>query len=186
MSPPRLVFKGPFTVLSTTGTNLQCEFWTMNFTSTNGEYLTGNFTSDNPINFFVVQEAKYQDWLKGGNCGNTGDSITSQLMTTGYPFNAAIPSPGTWVIVLVNASNAKNADGFLTAYLSTLAYTVTELMTSTITPTIVTSTTSQPTTSNTNLQLASELGIATIIAGSIVGLAAILIMNRRRRSQSKS
>jgi hypothetical protein len=181
MSPPRLIFKGPFTALSTTGTNLPCEFWALNFTTTSagGQYVSGNFTSDNPINFFVVDEAKYQDWLKAGTCGTTEDAIASQLVTTSYTFDAAIPSPGIWLIVFVNSSNAKNADGFLVANLTSLGYTVTEATTSTITPTIGTSTIVQPTTT---VVLPPELviGMVGIAIGISVGLA--LILRRRKRT----
>jgi len=145
-----------------------------------GEYVSGNFTSDNPLNFFIVQQAKYENWLKTDTCGTTGDAITSQLITTSYTFNAAIPSPGIWLIVLVNSSNAKNADGFLVAYLTPLEYTVTELIMSTITPTpIRTSTTVQP-TSNVNIQFAPVIGIIGIIIGIAAGLAALLISRRKR------
>jgi len=132
-----------------------------------------------------VQQAKYENWLKEGTCGTTGDAIASQLISTSYAFNAAVPSPGAWLIVLVNSSNAKNADGFLVAYLSTLGYTVTELMTSMITistSTIRMSTTLQP-TSNVTSQLASVIGIIGIIIGIAVGLVALL-MSRRKRTES--
>ena len=190
MSPAQAIFKGPFTVLSTTGTNLPCEFWISNFTTTAGapgEYVSGNFTSDNPVSFFIVQQAKYENWLKEDTCGTMGDAITSQLITTSYAFNAAIPSPGAWLIVLVNSSNAKNADGFLVAYLSTLSYTVTELITSTITmitSTIRMSTTIQPTSKVTS-QLASVIGIIGIIVGIAVGLLALL-MSRHKRTESRA
>lgn len=187
MSQAQVIFKGPFTVLSTTGTNSPCEFWISNFTTktgTAGVYVSGNFTSDNPLTFFIVQQAKYENWLRMGTCGTTGDAITSQLMTTSYVFNAAIPSPGIWLIVLVNSSNAKNADGFLVAYLSTLGYTVTEQMMSTIaiTSTIRMSTTVQP-ISNVNFRLASVIGIVGIIIGIAVGLVALL-MSRSKRKES--
>ena len=179
MSTPPLVFKGPFTVPSTSGTDLPCEFWQTNFTTTTGQYasLSGNFTADNPVNFFVVQQSKYQEWLNAGTCGAAEDAIASQLITTSYTFNAAIPSPGTWVIVFVNMSNAKNADGFLVAYLTTVGYTETELMTSTITS-ITTITTAHP-ASKVNIQFAELIAITGLIVGVIAGLVAI-IMSRKR------
>ena len=187
-SLPQVVFKGPFTVLSTTGTNLPCEFWASNFTAALGEYVSGNFTSDNPVNFFIVQQTKYEDWLKAGTCGTTQDAIASQLITTSYTFDAALPSPGIWLIVLVNTSNAKNADGYLVAYLSTLGYTVTELMTSTIIPTIISSstiTTAQP-TSIVSFNFSSVIAILGIIVGIAVGLVAILMISRRRRNENNT
>ena len=187
-SLPQVIFKGPFTVLSTTGTNLPCEFWASNFTAALGDYVSGNFTSDNPVNFFVVQQTKYEDWLKAGTCGTPEDAITSQLITTSYSFDAALPNPGSWLIVLVNTSNAKNADGYLVAYLSTLGYTVTELMTSTIIPTIMrstTTTTAQP-TSIVSFQFAPVIAILGIVVGTAVGLGAILMVSRRRRTENNT
>jgi hypothetical protein len=186
MSQPQLVYNGAFTVPSTTGTDLLCEFWTANFTTTSGEYVYGNFTSDNPLNFFIVQQGEYEAWLKAGTCGTTTDSITSQLITTSYAFNAAVPSPGAWLIVLVNASNAKNADGFLVAHLGTVGYTITERMTSTLTATPTTSTTLslQPATSLSFPQFGPIIGIAGIIIGIAAGLTAIFILTRRKRTEN--
>ena len=140
----------------------------------------GNFSSDNPINFFVAQQETYQGWVKGSTCGNTKDAITSQLTTTSYAFNAAIPNAGTWVIVLVNVSNEKNADGCLVAYLTTLGYSITELMTLTITPSITATTTSAQPTGSANTQFAAEIASIGLIVGIAVGLFAI-IMSRKRK-----
>lgn len=174
------VFNGPFTVLSTTGTNLPCEFWTFNFTANTGQYVSGNFSSDNPVSFFVVQAASYRGWLRAGTCGNVGDAIASQLITTSYSFNAAIPTSGMWTIVLVNSSNAKNADGSLAAYLSSGSYTVTQPLMATVTTTI----TSASATASGSGQSTTIDGFpfASIVVGIVVGLVVIAILRRRNPS----
>jgi hypothetical protein len=146
-----------------------------------GEHVsvTGNFTSDNPVNFFVAQQETYQSWVKASTCGDTKDAITSQLTTTSYSFNAAIPNAGTWLIVLVNGSNAKNADGYLVAYLSTLGYSITEVMTLTITPANTSVVSTQP-TSSMGPQPAVEIATIGLVVGIAVGLIAIIISRKRK------
>jgi hypothetical protein len=179
------VFNGPFNVLSTTGTNLPCEFWTVNFTATTGQSLSGNFTSDNPVSFFVVPQATYQSWVKAGTCGSAAESIASQLIATSYRVNGvAIPSGGTWTIVIVNSSSEKNAEGYLSAYLSTNGFTVAQPFTQPISGTItatITSTTilNQPTT-------IPGFPSASIILGILTGLVVTLIMKRRNRVDTAS
>ena len=175
---PRQVFSGAFTVLSTTGTNLPCEFWTLNFTAADGQSVSGNVTSDNPISVYVIQETSYSIWLKNGSCGNTVDAIASQLITTSYSFNAVIPTSGIWLIVLVNSSNAKNADGYLSVYLSSGTYTATQPLTSTVIETI-------PTTPATTMsgQPTGVAGfpISSIIVGITIGLIAVAFLRRKKR-----
>ena len=175
----QLVFNGPFTVVSTTGTNLQCEFWTFNFTAATGQYLSGNFTSDNPVSFYVIQAASYRTWQQVGSCGNAGDAIASQLLVTSYSFNVAIPSTGPWLIVFVNASNAKNAGGFLTAILSTEGYTVTQVMMTTMTTNLAYSGAS----ANGQITTIPGFPIASIIIGILIGLVAITLLRRRKSKE---
>ena len=180
LSLPQRIFNGPFTVLSTTGTNLRCEFWTFTFTADAGQYVSGNFTSDNPVGFFVVQATSYHNWLEGGTCGNVGDAIASQLITTSYSFNAAIPTSGMWTIVLVNSSTAKNADGFLAAYLSSGSYTITQPLMGTMTSTITSPT---ATASGAGQSRTIEgFPFASIVVGVMFGLVAIVVLRRRGRS----
>jgi hypothetical protein len=179
-SQSQLVFNGPFTVLSTTGTSLPCEFWTYNFTATTGQYVSGNFTSDNPISFYVIPASRYQTWFKTGSCGNVGDAIASQLTSTSYSFNSvAMPNAGTWMVVLVNSSNARNADGYLSIYLSTSSYTVTQVILSTIT----TGTTAASTVSGQGTGIAG-FPVTAIVIGIIAGLVAVVILRRRTLAQN--
>jgi len=175
---PRQVFSEAFTVLSTTGTNLPCEFWTLNFTAVDGQSVSGNVTSDNPIGVYVVQEASYSIWLKNGSCGNTVDAIASQLIATSYSFNAVIPSSGTWLIVLVNSSNAKNADGYLSVYLSSGTYTATQPLTSTVLETIPTTPTATSSGQPTGI---AGFPISSIIVGIAIGWITVALLRRKRR-----
>ena len=176
LSQQQQLVNQPFTVLSTTGTNLHCEFWNFTFTANQGQYVSGNLTSDSPVGFYIVQETSYQNWLKQGTCGSATDAIASQQFTASYGFNAALPNSGTWVIVLVNSSNTRNADGTIAAYLSSEGYTVTQLMLSTLTTTGMTETTSAASTGVPGFPVES------ILAGITVGLVAILVLRSRRRA----
>jgi hypothetical protein len=165
------IFSGPFTVVATTGTNLPCEYWSYNFTATVGQYLYGNFTSDNPVSIFVVQQSTYENWVKANTCGNPGDAIASQLITTSYSLSPpkAIPSSGTWTIVIVNSSNAKNAEGYGAAYLSTLGSTMNQTLTTTTTISALVG-------QSTNIP---GFPAASIIVGIMAGLVAIVALRRR-------
>ena len=129
------LIKSPFKVISIGGTNLHCQFWNFTFTGNQGQYVAGNFTSDIPLDFYLVQDTSYQSWLNGGSCGNVADAITSQLNTMAYSFDVALPSSGRWDLVLVNFSNARDADGFMVAYVAAGSYTSTQQLLSTITST---------------------------------------------------
>jgi len=169
------LINSPFKVVSTTGTNLHCEFWNFNFTGNQGQYVAGNFTSDIALDFYVIQDTSYQSWLKVGSCGNVADAITSQLGTMAYSFDVALPSSGRWDLVLVNFSNTRDADGFMVGYLSAGSYTSTQELLSTITPT---STFTSATTPSTSIP---GFPVESIAGGLVAGLAALMILKYRRR-----
>ena len=169
------VFNGPFTVLATTGTNLPCELWALNFNATTGQYLSGSLNSDIPVNFFVVQQASYQNWVKAGTCGNMGDAIAGELLTTSYSLNAvAIPNAGTWTIVIVNSSSARNADGYLVAYLASVPYPFTQPLTGTITMT-----TTLTTSTFLSGQPVPGFTLCSILLGFMAGLIAVVRLRHR-------
>jgi len=178
-SPLVQIFNGPFTVLSTTGTNLPCELWAVNFNATTGQYLSSSFNSDIPVGLFVVQKASYQNWVKAGTCGTISEAIAGQLITTSYNINpVAIPSSGTWTIVIVNSSNARNADGYLAAYLTTVPYSVTQPLTGTITMTTTTTSTASTVLSSRPVP---GFPASSIILGIMAGLIAIIMLRRRNQ-----
>ncbi len=172
LSQSQQIINGPFTVLATTGTNLPCEFWTLNFTGSAGQYISGNFTSDSPVDFYLVQSSTYQGWVTQGTCGSTTAAVASQLLTKSYAFNAALPSSGAWVLVLVNSSNARNAEGTIVANLSSGGYTITQPLLTTIT-TVIPGSTSSPSIPGFPPEA--------LLLGIVVGLFALLILRLRKR-----
>jgi hypothetical protein len=186
LSPRQQLINQSFTVPSTTGTNLQCELWNFTFTGNQGQFISGNFTVNIPLDFYLVQDTNFQNWLKQGTCGTATEAIASQQLTMSYNFSAALPASGRYDLVLVNSSSTNNAGGSITAYLSSQGYTMTEVMLSTITTAGVTpgtspgtTETSQPTaTLSTNIP---GFPIESILAGIIIGLIAILILRFRKR-----
>jgi hypothetical protein len=162
-----------FKVISTAGTNLHCQFWNLTFIGNQGQSVVGNFTSDIPLDFYVIQDASYQSWLKVGSCGNGADAITSQLSTMAYSFDVALPSSGRWDLVLVNFSNARDADGFMVAYVPAGSYTSTQQLLSTVTPT---STFTSATTPSTGIP---GFPVESIIVGMVTGLVALMILRCR-------
>jgi hypothetical protein len=170
-----------FKVISTTGTNLHCEFWTLNFTGSQGQLVTGNFTSTIALNFYIVQDSSYKTWLNEGSCGNASDAVTSQLSTMGYSFSAILPSSGSWDIILVNLSNSRDADGFMSAYLGAGGYTTTEqlLGTTTVTSALTSAATTTPTTSIPGFPVES------MAFGMVAGLVALMILRLRKTRSSE-
>ncbi len=175
LSQSEQLINGAFTVFSTTGTNLPCEFWTFNFTGNTGQYVSGNFTSDSPVDFYLVQSTAYQNWSKQGTCGSATEAIASQLLTKSYAFSAAVPSSGAWVFVLVNSSNARNAEGSIVAYLSSGGYTITQPLLNTITTTVASGNTISASTNIPGFPPES------LLIGIVVGLLALLIFRLRKR-----
>ncbi len=173
LSQPQQLINHAVKVISTTGTNLRCEFWNLTFMGNQGQHVSGNFTSDIPLDFYIVQDTSYQGW--SGSCGNAGDAIASRLITTAYSFDAVLPNSGKWDIVLVNSSNVRDADGFLSAYLSSGSYTITEPLLSTVTTTSASTSITTPTTNILGFPVES------IAVGIVIGLAALMILRYRRR-----
>jgi len=181
ISQSQQLFNGGFTVPATTGTNLACELWALNFTAATGEYVYGNFTTYNPVGFFVVQQPTYQSWVNAGTCGNAAESISTQLITTSYHFNATIPSSGVWAIVFVNSSNAKNADGELLANIAPVTGAATFTQPVVLTTTITSLTISSPTATGQAPSIAG-FPLFSIILGAALGLIGTLFMRRRKTS----
>jgi len=91
-----------------------------------------------------------------------------------------IPSSGVWVIVLVNSSNAKNADGYLLANIAAGSSLVTR-------PLLLTTTVSSLTTASSPTPAVSDQapGIAgfpiiSIVIGVVIGLLGTVLLRRRK------
>ena len=178
-SPPQQLFNSAFGINATTQSN-GCETFNLAFNATQGQYVSGNFTSDISLGFFITQDASYQTWLKSGGCASFPSSIISQQPTTSYAFNLALPNSGLWDIVVVNYSTTRNADGFMTAYLEVLGSTLTEPLLTTITETNVVPSvmTLQATPGNSGIP---GFQPESIIIGVMLGLAALILLRRRHR-----
>lgn len=184
LSQPHQLINSAFKVVSTTGTNLPCMFWNFSFTGSQGQYVYANFTSDIPLYFYIVQNTTYQNWVKQGLCGNSADALASQANSMSYGFSSPLPNSGTWTIVLVNLSNSRDADGFITASLGTASYTITQAVVETVmltgtsvssaTP-LVTSSTATPSPSIPGFPAES------ITIGLVIGLGVLMILRYRRR-----
>jgi hypothetical protein len=181
LSQPQTLVNGPLKVISTTGTNLPCELWNFTFTAVQGQYLSVNFTSNIPLNVYVVQDAKYQSWLNQGSCGDQADAVSSKMLTVSYNFTGVLPNTGRWTLVLVNLSNTRDADGFMTAYLATGNFVTGELLstiTTTSTPASVTTMSTGPEGPSTGVP---GFPAESIVLGFAIGLAALIILRQRKR-----
>ena len=179
LSQAQRLFNSAFSINATTSSN-SCQKFNLSFNGTQGQYVSGNFTSDVPLGIFITQDSSYQTWLTSGGCASFPSSIVSQPPTTTYAFNLALPYSGLWDIVLVNYSTTRNADGFMTAYLSYSGSTFTQPLLSTITQTslVQSATTESITTGTTGIP---GFQAESIIIGIILGLAALIMLRRRRR-----
>ena len=105
--------------------------------------------------------------------------ITNKLNTMAYSFDVVLPSSGRWDLVLVNFSNARDADGFMVAYVGAGRYTSTQQLLSTITSTSTITSATTPATSIPGFPVES------IIVGMVTGLMALMILRRpKRKGQS--
>jgi len=186
-SPPQQLFNSSFSVNATRYAH-GCGKFKLTFNSTQGQYVSGNFTSDIPLGIFITQDSTYQAWLTSGRCSNFPSSVVSQPPTMSYTFNLALPNPGLWDIVLVNYSTTRNADGFMTAYLTFLGFTFTEPLLSIITQMTVTLTsigqysmTTLTQTSTTGSSGIPGFQAESIIIGIILGMALLILLRRRHR-----
>ena len=170
----------PFTVVSTTGTALSCEFWNFSFTAVQGQYLSLNLTSNVPLDVYVVPDSNYQSWLKEGNCGNQADAVASKRLAVAYDFNGVLPSSEKWDIILVNSSSTRNATGFIVAYLSTGNFTVTEVLLSTVSTT-VTPVGNMTTSSNAPSTGIPGFPIESVVLGIFTGLIVLMILRSRQK-----
>lgn len=182
VSQPHQLISSAFKVISTHGTTLRCVFWDFSFVGSQGQYVYANFTSDIPLDFYVVQDTTYQYWLKQGSCGSASNALGSQAHSMSYDFSSILPNSGTWTIVLVNLSSSRDADGFITVSLSSPSYTVTQTMVSTVT---LTGTTSSSTTLSVGPSSSPAPEIAgfpfeSITIGLVVGLGVLVILRHRR------
>ena len=178
-SPPQQLFNSAFTVNATAYSH-SCAKFNLTFNGTQGQYVSGNFTSDVPLGIFITQDSSYQTWLTSGGCASFPSSILSQPPVTTYAFNLALPNSGLWDIVLVNYSTTRNADGFMTAYLSYLGSTFTEPLLSTITQTSLVQSV-MTVSSTTGTSGIPGFQAESIIIGIILGLAALILLRRRHR-----
>jgi len=166
------IFGGAFKVISTTGTNLRCQLYNFSFTADQGQYISGNFTSVVPLDFYIIPGPVYHNWVRAGSCGEATDAISSQMATMAYGFDVTFTSTGPWDIVLVNSSN-RDADGFLVAYLSSASYTITEPLLATTTLASVTSA-SLPTG-------IPGFPVESILVGALIGVAILLVLRQKKR-----
>jgi hypothetical protein len=161
-------------VVSIAGTSLHCQLYNITFMANEGQYVSGNFTSVIPLDFYIVTDPMYQNWVKTGNCGSAANALASQMNTMTYIFNGTITSSGSWDVVLVNSSN-RDADGFLTAYLSSSSYTITQ-------PILATTTTGPSYTSASINPSIPGFPAESIAIGALVGVVLLLTLRRRRRT----
>jgi hypothetical protein len=174
------IFNSAFTINATTSSS-SCQIFHLAFNVTQGQVVSGNFTSDVPLGFFITQDSNYQTWLNSGGCASFPASTVSQPPTTSFAFNPSLSSSGLWEIVLVNYSTTRNADGFMTAYLSSFGSTFTETLLSTVTQTNQTQ--SVMTTSATTVTPGIPgFPAESIIIGIILGLAAVIFLRRYRNT----
>ena len=165
-----------FTIVSTVGTSLQCQFYNVTFTANQGQNIYGNFTSTVPLSFYLVPDQTYQNWLKSNNCGSADNAISTQTNTQSYAFNATFTYSGPWDLVLVNSST-KDADGFLTAYLSSTGYTIALPILSTTMGSLTGVTVASTNPSIPGFQPES------IVLGVLLGLAVLMALRHGRRKQ---
>ena len=159
------------------------------FNGTTGVELSGNLTSNNKVNFYVMTNAAYKAWshqvIAGGNCTPTS-LVLSQKATTRYNFTIQIPSNGSYQIVLNNLSTS-TVIAHLTANLTTSTpVTMTMTTYSTSTQANVQNLTlinmEQPPSQGSNN---STLTIGTLVIIMIIIVVALVARAKRAKPENK-
>ena len=182
LSQPVIVFNSEFKVNSTTGTKHGCETLNITFVGSQGQYISGNLTSIIPIDFYIMADSTYKDWLHSKSCGSFPPSILTERTATSYSFNVALPDSGLWDIVLVNYSNTRDANGFMVASLSSGSLTVTKAVLSTVTKTVPIQSTER-----TLIPIGSLYVVGTMIAVivAIVFVTAEVVRRKQKKDKIK-
>jgi guanyl-specific ribonuclease Sa len=115
----RSIFSAPVTIPGTHGV---CGiYFQQPFNATAGSTLSGTFTSNSKVDFYVMTQGVFHSWshqvVAGGNC-TPSSLILSQHDTTSYNFTTTIPSTGLYQIIVNNLSES-TVTAQLTASLST-------------------------------------------------------------------
>jgi hypothetical protein len=180
LSQPEILFDSAFKVNSTTGTKHGCETLNITFVGGRGQNVFGNLTSIIPIDFYIMADPTYRDWLRSKSCGSLPPSILTERTTTLYSFNVTLPDSGLWDILLVNYSNTRDANGYMVALLSSGSLTVTEAVLSTVTHTILIHSCEQ-----TLVPIGSLYLIGSMIAVVIAIVLATAAVVRRKQMKNK-
>jgi hypothetical protein len=78
------------------------------FGTFSGDIVNFHFTSDNPINFFVMDNASFQAWLKGSTC-DVNNYYVGRLDTSSYDYVWTSPAWADYDAVFINTSHQKAA-----------------------------------------------------------------------------
>jgi len=128
-SKTQLIFSSNLTLQPTHGV---CgTYFVQPFNGTSSAELSGNLTSDNNVDFYLMTDAAFKAWshevVTGGNCTPTS-LVLSQNGTSAYNFTIQIPSDGLYQIVLTNLS-ALTVTAHLIATLTTSTQTTLTMIT---------------------------------------------------------
>lgn len=90
---PVNIYSGTFTMNHTAGggRRIGCYPEFVPFAAQQGQYVSGTFSSDHPVEFHVMTMQNYLGWTE---CDAAPPAIAGQMVTMEYSFNAMIPQTG--------------------------------------------------------------------------------------------
>src|SRR5208337_1039386 len=113
----RTLFSQPVTI-DKAGIKYDCIYYPghLIFTAGHGDMITGSFTSDSPVSFYVVSESYAQSWGVGTgllkSCTPTGtkdDVLVAEPDVTSLSIAFTINNPGTYRFVFINNNKSNPA-----------------------------------------------------------------------------
>lgn len=121
------IFSGMFP-MSQLDAQFGCGITAVPFYATQGQSVSGTFSSDNPIGFYIMSFPNFERWVycDANSLSSMPPTIGGTDSATTYSFNVMIPQSGEWMLVYVIGKGTANVNANVN--LSTPIYTVTEQM----------------------------------------------------------
>jgi len=182
------VYSGTFSLPTLVGA---CSVYAVPFSAAQGDFLSGSFSANNPVNFYVGMQGSINDWARSvaacmGPPANVlavpNCNATPNCATKSSNFTLTIPQTGKWAFAFVGVQADVNLNAILqsnTIYTTTGRMISTGFQTTGTQVTTVQPVTQPPSVSNTTSTPQNTLILAAIAA--VIILTLLFVRSRKTR-----
>jgi hypothetical protein len=189
------VYSGSFS-LPTVPRGVGCSVYSVPFSAAQGDFLSGSFSANNPVNLYVGMQGSVNDWagsvaacmgppaniLAVPNCNTTPNCAMKSSN-----FTLTIPQTGKWAIAFVGIQADVNLNAILQS--NTIYTTIGRIMSTGFQTTGLQVTTIQPATQSPSagntMSTSQNILILAVIAALIV-LTILIVRSRKTRKRDKN